>query len=317
MKPKAMILMGLAIVCGLGASYMTSRLLAERQQPEEEKVEILVAKKNLNVGERIINPDDFFERKAVVKADEPPDAIKDMEWLKGKVMRQSRNRGDHVTGANLYDRNRLDIPEGTQAVGLPVNLATTAHGLATLPGSRVDVMLTIRVGDVNKTMTKVVIENVLVLAADGRVDREGELIAPASVVTLALNDKDRVIAITAKDMGILTLSLRNLNDLKKTENSVINGDEILNGKPKEPPTVVQEPKTEAPPPPVVELPKGTPGRLDIFQPGNVRIVRYRVQEDGEIEYDGEQPGRSAVQPPPPQQRPQPGPAGKGGPARDF
>ena len=30
MKPKTMILMGLAIVCGLGASYMTSRLLAER-----------------------------------------------------------------------------------------------------------------------------------------------------------------------------------------------------------------------------------------------------------------------------------------------
>jgi pilus assembly protein CpaB len=318
MKPKAMILMGLAIVCGLGASYMTSRLLAERQPQEEEKVEILVARRNLSVGERIVNPDEFFERKAVVKADEPPDAIKDMEWLRGKVMRQSRNRGDHVTGGNLYDRNRLDIPEGTQAVGLPVNLATTAHGLATLPGSRVDLMLTIRVGDVNKTLTKVVIENVLVLAADGRVDREGELIAPASVVTLALNDKDRIIAITAKDMGVLTLSLRNLNDLKRTESPVINGDEILNGRPKDPVRIVQVPKVE-PPPPVIELPKGTPGRLDIFQPGNVRIVRYRVQENGDIEYDDDRPNRPAVQPAPPrpQPQPQPAPEGKGGKSIDL
>ena len=81
MKPKAMILMGLAIVCGLGASYMTSRLLAERQPQEEEKVEILVARRNLSVGERIVNPDEMFE----VKPWSPrkmnrPDAIKDFEW---------------------------------------------------------------------------------------------------------------------------------------------------------------------------------------------------------------------------------------------
>ena len=30
MKPKTMILMVVAVVCGLGASYMTSKLLADR-----------------------------------------------------------------------------------------------------------------------------------------------------------------------------------------------------------------------------------------------------------------------------------------------
>src|SRR5437764_383430 len=152
MKPKTMILMGLAVVCGLGASYMTSRLLAERQAPEEEKVEILVAKKTVSVGQRMMNPEDFYEKKAVVKADEPPDAIKDFEALRGKVMRQTRYAGDHVTPVNLQDKNRLDIPEGYQAVGLPVNLVTTAHGLATLPNSRVDLTLTVRnSNDINGT----------------------------------------------------------------------------------------------------------------------------------------------------------------------
>ena len=77
MKPKTMILMVLAITCGLGASYMTSRLLAERTTPEEEKVEILVATKNLSVGQRLTKPEELFEKKQVTKDLEPPDAIKD------------------------------------------------------------------------------------------------------------------------------------------------------------------------------------------------------------------------------------------------
>ena len=43
MKPKTLILMVVAVTCGLGASYMTSRLLAERQPEDTEKVKILVA----------------------------------------------------------------------------------------------------------------------------------------------------------------------------------------------------------------------------------------------------------------------------------
>ena len=79
MKPKAYIFAGLAIVCGLGASYMTSRLLAERTQEEPERVDILVAKRTINVGERVTKPEDMFELKAVLKENEPPDAIKDFD----------------------------------------------------------------------------------------------------------------------------------------------------------------------------------------------------------------------------------------------
>ncbi len=63
MKPKTMILMVVAVTCGLGASYMTSRLLAERQPSDEDKVEILVAKKKLDMGMTIKNVDDLFEIK--------------------------------------------------------------------------------------------------------------------------------------------------------------------------------------------------------------------------------------------------------------
>ena len=45
------------------------------------------------------------------KENQPPDAIKDYESLKGKIMKQSRNKGDHIVEANLRDnRAGLDIP---------------------------------------------------------------------------------------------------------------------------------------------------------------------------------------------------------------
>ena len=219
MKPKTMILMGLAVVCGLGASYMTSRLLAERQQPEEEKIKILVAKRNMSIGEKLAKPDELFEFKEVAKDNEPPDAIKDPEFLKGKWMKQSRNKGEHVTASNLMNANeKFDIPEGYKAVGMRVNLEGSASGFATLPQSRVNIIQTVRGGqDPKSAYAQYLLENVLVLAADLRLSPDGELAAPAQVVTFALTDEDVLKVNLAKELGILSLSLRQLNDTTKSK----------------------------------------------------------------------------------------------------
>jgi Flp pilus assembly protein CpaB len=303
MKPKAYIFAGLAIVCGLGASYMTSRLLAERTTEDAEKIEILVAKRQLNVGERIVRPDDMFEMKAVLKENEPPDAIKDFEAVKGKIMKQGRNKGDHVTASNLYDKDLLDIPEGHQAVGLAVNLATTAHGLATLPGSRVNLILTVRGNDPRSSSARVLLQNVLVLAADGRTNREGGegAMAPASVVTFALTQKDALKVSLAKELGILSLSLRKLNAESKDEGEFINGNELFEGKRKE------EPKVEVAvaPPPVKDTkpePKVSEEAKDIrvLTIGNgVQQSRYEYEVLPNGQVRDAAPG-SAPPPPPPQ-----------------
>ena len=67
----------------------------------------------------------------------------------------------------------------------------------------------------------------LVLAADARTTREGEIIAPASVVTFALKEKDRLTMINAKEMGILSLSLRKLNDESKAQYAKVTGKTVL------------------------------------------------------------------------------------------
>ena len=63
MKSKTMILMVIAIVCGLGASYMTSRLLAERN----EKVIVLVPKQKLSQWTHIKEPETMFEEREILK----------------------------------------------------------------------------------------------------------------------------------------------------------------------------------------------------------------------------------------------------------
>ncbi|HZZ77913.1 MAG TPA: Flp pilus assembly protein CpaB [Gemmataceae bacterium] len=335
MKPKAYIFAGLAIVCGLGASYMTSRLLAERVPDEPERVNILVAKRQINVGERVNKPEDMFEVKPVLKENEPPDAVKDFDALKGKTMRQSRNKGDHVTPANLYDKDQIEIPEGHQAVGLPVNLATTAHGLATLPGSRVNLILTARGNDAQHSTARVLLHNVLVLAADGRTQREGDPIAPAQVVTFALTEKDALRVSLAQTLGQLSLSLRKLNDTGATdEELVVTGLDIFNNK-----KLKDEPKQAPTLPPVVAVKEPTPEpKKEVEVPKDIRSVvilngreltRHQVEvlPNGETrEVDGQadappvpapvvrprQQPQPRVQPQPPQQQPPQQPQPQGG-----
>jgi len=232
MKPKTMILMGLAVTCGLGASYMTSQLLASRSPTEEQKVDIIVAKKQLNVGEMIRKPEDLFTTKTFVLGQEPKDALqqKDLESLKGKIMKQSLRPQDHVTPNDLSAEGGLQIPEGHYALGFPVNGVTSASGFASLPLSRVDIILTMKRGDDKASKSKVLLSNVLVLAADMTVGREQGIAAPASVVTFALKPEEALQMQLAQTMGSLTLALRKQNDKSVVHTREVNGESIMNDK---------------------------------------------------------------------------------------
>jgi pilus assembly protein CpaB len=311
MKPKTMILMGLAITCGLGASYMTSRLLAERTTPDDEKVIILVANRKLSLGYRLTKPEEVFDQKEVRRDDEPPDAIKDYEALKGKIMKMPRNKGDHVTASNLLGENEsLQIPEGHKAIGLRVNLENTASGFATLPQSRVNLIWTVRGQDASSSFAQVLLENVLVLAADIKLNRDGELASPAQVATFALTDEDILKVSVAKELGTLSLVLRNLDDPTRAAVKRVGGgqlrekDDLTKVTPQEPvkPQVVEPKKPD-------NGPKFTRYHTDIVNGSHsgtreVLRVHYNQYEDGTVEVTGTE---VIAQPTPPQQAPSKGP----------
>src|SRR6266581_6093796 len=125
MKPKTLILMVVAVSCGLGASYMTSRLLADREQ-DVEKVAVLIAKKTLNMGEIIKVPEELFDEKMFPKGEEPKAAIVELEKLKGRQLKRSLRTGDFVTPDDLIDGKleqglKYILPPGHQAVGIRVS----------------------------------------------------------------------------------------------------------------------------------------------------------------------------------------------------
>src|SRR5689334_12611440 len=132
MKPKTLILMVVAVTCGLGASYMTSRLLAERQVDDSEKVDVLVAKKHLDMGLTIKKVDDVFELKKFVKGDEPRNAIIEVKDLQNRVLKRPLRAGDFVTGEDLLSDKDGGLspllPEGYQAIGIRVNIQDIAAG---------------------------------------------------------------------------------------------------------------------------------------------------------------------------------------------
>ena len=63
-------------------------------------------------------------------------------------------------------------------MGFPVNNVTSASGFATLPLSRVDIILTVRRGNDKDSKTKIILTNILVLAADLDITRDKGMAAP-------------------------------------------------------------------------------------------------------------------------------------------
>jgi pilus assembly protein CpaB len=276
MKPKTMVLMVIAIVCGLGASYMTSRLLAERNNEKEEipKVSVVVAKKGLNVGIAIKKPQDLFEMKDFTKGQEPKDAFTTFDQLKGKYLKRNLRKGDFVTPKDIDDNQiALELPKGMVAVGIRMTAENSASGFAASPGSRVNIIWTIRGGNQVVSQSATLLENVLVVAADTQSQRSEEKGAIlAQVVTVALTPADALAVKLAQQHGDLSLVLRNMDDESEFKTAKLtfpelmkklgkdeNGNELKNPEPEAPkveaPKVQPVPQPVAPPKPAKVLPK--------------------------------------------------------------
>jgi len=164
MKSKTMMLLGIAVVCGLAASYMTSRLLADRS----EKVTVLVAKQRFAPWTPIKNAEEQFDQEERLKVEVPKSVVVKYEALKDHVLIKGLDKGEIVVAENLLskDKGGLEVllPQGKRAVAIRTTAEKVAGGFV-LPGSRVDVYHTIRRGD-REAESRVVLQNILVRAVD-------------------------------------------------------------------------------------------------------------------------------------------------------
>jgi pilus assembly protein CpaB len=224
MKSKTVILMVVAIACGLAASYMTSRVIADRDsKPEQEKASVLVAKRNISMGTLINDPEKFFEEKQFVKGEEPKKAIRSFDELKNQRLNKPLSAEQFVTADDLWDKDKDGLAgrmrKGYRAVGLNVNAQTSSGGFI-LPNSHVDIVSVITDAK-SKTTSKIILQNILVLAVDQLASRPDDKSAVvANTVTVEVTPDQAQRLALAQKLGSISLILRAFDDDVKTNTTV-------------------------------------------------------------------------------------------------
>ena len=123
------------------------------------------------------------------------------------------------------------IPPGMRAISVKVDEVVGVAGFVA-PGTRVDVVVTLRGQGHDETMTRTVVGNVLVLTAGTRIDqaqaKDGQP-TPSSVVTLAVTPNDAERIALASSEGRITLALRNPLDVEPTDTPGIKVTRLMKG----------------------------------------------------------------------------------------
>jgi len=136
------------------------------------------------------------------------------------------------------------IPAGMRAMSVKVNEVVGVAGFV-VPGTKVDVLVTLRRNE--ESMTRTVVSNVQVLTAGTRYDqqkaKDGEPI-PSTVVTLMVSPQDAEKITLAQTEGQVMLALRNPLDTEQTDTQGIRSAALL-GQPA-PAPVIKIAKAAAP-----------------------------------------------------------------------
>jgi len=153
----------------------------------------------------------------------PSGAFAEAAKLDGRVVLVSIQRGEPLTEARLAPvgtKGGLSavVPEGKRAMTVRVNDVVGVAGFA-LPGTYVDVMVNTQDeraqrGDRNHSISKIVLERILVLAVAQEADRDSTKPKVVNAVTLELTPSDAEMLDLARSVGTLSLVLRNQTDPK-------------------------------------------------------------------------------------------------------
>jgi len=208
-------MLGVAVGCGLVAAVAVAKLSAGGSKgPETAKV--LVAKKDLPVQTALDEKelDGLLQWADMPKGLVPPDAVTDLEQVKGKSLNRTLKQGNPVSVTDLGTLKNLILPDGYKGYSLKVNQTDVVSGFAK-PGSRVDIMFVERMQS-GKTRSGIILKDMLVLALNQTNtldEKTGVAIMQVESVTLAVTDSHVRLLALAAQRGTLQLVLRSPNQV--------------------------------------------------------------------------------------------------------
>jgi pilus assembly protein CpaB len=237
MRPKSLMLLGLALGCGLVASIGISQVMDKsgQQQGSMETVPIWIALHNINLGDPI-------DRKMLSLEEWPKDkvprgALSKLEEIEGRRPRSAIIEGEPVLEGKLLAVGQIadpikSIPKGMRLKTIAVDAEKSAAGLLG-PGDRVDVQLFVRKDQrtgVETAKSKVILQNIRVFAIDQAVQRSpdgSEERTIAKTISLMLLPEQASKLSLAEQIGELSLIPRNPDDQEASAWSEVTIDDLL------------------------------------------------------------------------------------------
>ncbi len=224
MRPKSLLLLVVALLCGLVASFMISSVLATKKADDRPMKQVLVAKHNIPMHTTITPEMLKMEQWPAEKV--PEDAVTDIEKVVGmrtKVIVVSNypitpnlllGKGERLNAANF-------IPPGCRIVPVEVDEASGGSEMI-LPGDRVDIIMIYGQGNRQgcQPKAKTILQNISVFAVDSTYtlqDVEDETTMQGKTISLLLNQEQTQEVMLAAEIGKLRLSLRNTEDRQVTD----------------------------------------------------------------------------------------------------
>ena len=261
----------LAVAVGLAgaATYLVYRTIQSRPavQVEVASAFAVVAARPLELGARLTAAD--VKLVPWPAANPVPGGFVKIEDVIDRGIMSPVAINEPLTGNNVASKEAgvglpPTIPPGMRAISVKVNEVIGVAGFV-VPGTRVDVMVILT--EQQKSLARVVVGNVQVLAAGTRYDeevaREGKAL-PTSVVTLLVSPADAELVGLAATQGQIMLTLRNPMDTAVASTSGTASSSLSSGggapapapppasgppRPRRAAPVVTEPPPVQPPPP--------------------------------------------------------------------
>ena len=227
MKQKNLILMVVAVGCGLAAAFLTSRMSAKPQTEAVPTKEVLVAAKDLNPPTKFTKEalKDLVKRKRMNVTDVPDNAIETEEELIDMTLHRPVAANVFLQKTDVNKNEGLVPPvgkTGLMSVKLPLAQVTPF----VKPTSRVNLVGTVTNRNSQKVSGRVLIPNMHVMAVDSDyVPAPGAPAGRMQVqnITLAVSNEEATLIRMAETAGV-TMSFVLIGNAELKANEVVEWD---------------------------------------------------------------------------------------------
>jgi pilus assembly protein CpaB len=236
MKTAQIAVLTIALGAGAVAAYLARGTDDKSQAPAQPvaqlpTVEVLVAKNEIGLGQTV-KPDDLqwqtwpaaAASATFIKRGDRPEANKQ---IAGMIARAPFITGEPIREPKLVKADGSGfmaaiLPTGMRGISTEISAETGAGGFI-LPNDRVDVILTRRLKNPDKSeadivTSEIILANVRVLAIDqAPKEKEGQNAVVGKTVTLELKPEQTATLAAARQAGTLSLALRSIADVNMAE----------------------------------------------------------------------------------------------------